>query len=587
MKKPSKKQFITIIVIVSVAVVMITAFFIIKNLTSGSDSSDEVNIAIDFDDDITRIDWSKYPTYEIELSSNLDISNPGVYKLTGEIADGRIAINTDDNVKLELAAVKITNSDGPAIFVQNAKNVVISAVAETTNYLTDGASYDGYADDEIGTIFSHDDLMLEGDGTFVIKSNYEDAIVSKDDLLFNGGTYQITSADDSIRGKDSVYIQSGSFLIKSSGDGIKATNDTEPDKGFVYIIDGQFNIEAELDAIQAESTLKISGGDFEIKTGGGSGNVSTNETWGNWGRGPGMYANVTTTDTSDSAKGIKASDILIENGTFSLNSSDDALHANGNLKIQDGNFTIASGDDGIHADSNLVIDDGRINVTQSYEGIEGTTVTINGGDISVVASDDGLNAAGGNDASSMNRPGANQFAADETAYIRIRGGNVEIFSSGDSIDSNGHIYLDGGNVSINGPTNGSDNALDHDGELIYTGGTLLASEIAGMMDGGISESSTIYNVTVNLQSTYNAGTLITIEDTNGAELAHFEPQKTFSSITVGSPDLRADTTYTIKINGTVYQSFTTSSISTQIGTSGMGGGMHGGAPQGGKSGMQR
>lgn len=586
MKKLSKQQII-IISTASVITVATIAFLVIKNIVSSPDLANEVEISIDFDDDITRIDWSKYPTYEIELSSDLDISSPGIYQLTGKLSNGRVAINTDDNVKLELSGVEITNSSGPAIFVQDAKNVVISAVADTTNYLTDGSSYTGYADDEIGTIFSHDDLMLEGDGMFIIESNCEDAIVGKDDLLFNGGTYQITSADDGIRGKDSVYIQSGSFQINAGGDGIKATNETETDKGFVYIVNGRFEIEAELDGIQAESALKISGGDFEIKTGGGSDNVSTNETWGNWGHGPGVYSDNTASDTNDSAKGMKASDILVEDGTFSFDSSDDALHANGNLKIEDGNFTIASGDDGIHADHDIVIDDGRINVTQSYEGIEGMTVTINNGDISVIASDDGLNAAGGSDASSMNRPGANQFAADETAYIRIRGGNVEISSSGDSIDSNGDIYLDGGNIIIDGPTNGSDNALDHDGELIYSGGTIFASEVAGMMNEGISNDSTVYNVIANLSNTYNSGTTITIEDASGAELASFQPQKSFSSITFGSPVLQASETYTIKINGTVYQSFTTSSISTQVGTSGMGSGMRGGPQDGPQGGMRR
>lgn len=578
MKKLSKKQII-IISTVGLIIVAIIALLVIKNLTSDSEPIDDVVINIDFDDDITRIDWSKYPTYEIELSSDLNISNPGVYRLTGEIPDGCIAINSDDNVKLELNNAKVTNSDGPAIFVQNAKNVVVSAIANTTNYLTDGANYDGYTDDEIGTIFSHDDLMLEGDGTFIIKSNREDAVVSKDDLLFNGGTYQITSADDAIRGKDSVYIQSGNFQLIAGGDGIKATNDAESKKGFVYIIDGQFDITAELDGIQAESMLKVSAGDFNIKTGGGSSNASTKADWGNWRRGPGM-TNETAADSSDSAKGIKASDILIEGGNFSFDSSDDAIHANGDLKIENGNFTIASGDDGIHADGSLIVDDGRLKITQSYEGLEGTTVTINNGDISVVASDDGLNAAGGRDASSMNRPGANPFAADKDAYIRIRGGDIMIDSGGDSIDSNGNVYLEGGNVTINGPTNGSDNALDHDGEFIYTGGTLTASEITGMMSSGMSDESTIYNVTANFSSTYNASTTITIEDDNGAEIAKIQPQKTFSSITFGSPSLRPNATYTIKINGTVYQSFTTSSISTQIGTSGMGGGMHGGGPQG-------
>lgn len=581
MKTLSKKQLIIISTVVVFIMATISIIFPILHLASVDELTDEVEISIDFDDDITRIDWSQYSTYEIDLSSSLDINKPGIYVLTGEIADGCITIDTDDNVKLKLSDVKITNSHGPAIFTKNAKNVVISAAANTTNYLTDGASYSDYADDEIGTIFSHDDLLLEGDGTFVIQSNNEDAIVSKDDLLFNGGTYQIISADDAIRGKDSVYIQAGDFTIKSGGDGIKSTDTADSSKGFVYVINGQFDIEAELDGIQAEHTLKITDGDFKIKTGGGSVNASTGENWGNWGRTPSVHMNSETSDTGDSAKGIKASDILIESGSFSFDCSDDAIHSNGDLKLQNGTLTIATGDDAIHADSNLIIDGGEVKITKSYEGIEGLTVTINNGDISIIASDDGINAAGGNDNSSMNRPGANRFEPDTSAYIRIRGGNINIDSTGDSVDSNGAIYMDGSSLIINGPTNGADNALDCDGEIIYSGGEILTSEIAGMMGGGISEKSTIHSITVIFSNVYSAGTNIIVEDSNGTELANFTPQKTFSSITFGSPTLQQGATYTIKINGTVYQSFTISSISTQIGNSGMGGGV------GGPGGMRR
>lgn len=528
---------------------------------------DDVTISVDFDDDMLRIDWSKYETFQVTLTDSLEITQPGVYVLSGEIADGCVSINTNDNVKLELNNVRITNSSGPAIYVANAKNVVIFTTQGSTNELTDGANYAGYEDDEIGTIFSHDDLLLSGEGTLNITSRNEDAIVSKDDLAFSGGSYRITSADDGIRGKDSVYIQSGNFTISAGGDGIKSTNATEAERGFIYIADGIFDIVSELDAIQAETDLQIVGGTFNLKTGGGSSVASTSQSWGSWGSMPmGQPGNTASTTDTASAKGIKATNIAIEQGTFALDCSDDALHANGELKISGGDFTIATGDDGIHADNNLIIDDGKINITQSYEGIEGSTVTINDGNITLVASDDGLNAAGGSDASSMARPGANSFKADANIYIRIRGGNLQISATGDAIDSNSNICIEGGTVNINGPTNGSDNALDHDGELIITGGTVLVSEVAGLMAGGISSESTNYSVIVTFTSSYSAGTVVTIEDNNGTEVAKLTPTKTFNSITFSSPTLQKDTTYTIKVNGTVYQSFTTSSVVTQLGT---------------------
>ncbi len=536
------------------------------------------NVANLISDNIMEIDWSSYPKYTLTLSDDLEITDPGVYTLSGEIPDGCITIDTDANIKLILDNVRITHLNGPAIYVANADNVVISTTLNSKNYLTDGESYNGYDDSIDGAIFSHDDLLLEGEGALILDANYADGIVSKDGLTFNGGTYQIASVDDGIRGKDSVYISAGDFNITAGGDGIKSTNDTESNHGFIYVTGGSFDISAELDGIQAETILQIAGGDFKFQTGGGSSITSTSENWGSWGRMPMESQKSTIIDTA-SAKGIKATDIIIEQGTFDFDCSDDAIHANSNLKLAGGDITLASGDDGLHADQDLVISDTNLRITKSYEGIEGSTVTINSGQISIMASDDGINGAGGSDASAMNRPGANQFQSDDNIFVRIAGGEIEIDSSGDSIDSNGNLYITGGNLKIAGPTNGADNALDHSGELIITGGTILSSEISGMIEGGISNTSTNYSLVVTFRTSYAAGTTVSIMDSDGQELMSLRPSKSFNSITFSSPELQANTTYQIKINSTVYQSFTISSVTTQIGTSSNmnpGGGMQGG-----------
>ena len=104
----------------------------------------------------------------------------GTYTLTGEISDGLIYIETDGIVKLILNGVTITNSSGPAIYVENAQTVEIETVKGTTNTLTDGSSYSGYEDGVVGTIYSKDDIILSGEGTLKVISNSEDAIVSKD-----------------------------------------------------------------------------------------------------------------------------------------------------------------------------------------------------------------------------------------------------------------------------------------------------------------------------------------------------------------------------------------------------------------------
>ena len=531
-------------------------------------NADSITMEINTDDDDEKIDWSKYETVSYELSKSLTITKEGVYQLTGTIEDGVITINTSGNVKLVLDNVRITNSNGPAIYVQEAEDVVISTVSGSMNYLEDGSSYKGYDTDVIGTIFSHDDITFEGEGTLVVTSNCEDAIVSKDDLKIVNGTYQITSADDGIRGKDSVYIKNATFKIEAKGDGIKSTNDTDSEKGYVLIENGTFEINATLDGIQAETKLLIQNGTFDITTGGGSSITSTREDWGRWG---------TTSSNNDSAKGIKSGDnLVIENGVITIDSSDDAIHSNNYLGIKSGTYYISSGDDGMHADTELIIDNGEIGITKSYEGLEASKITINDGNISVVASDDGINVAGGNDSSSMGRPGANNFSSNANCILTINGGTIYVDASGDGLDSNGSIYMYGGTVTVDGSTNSGNGALDYDKECVIHGGILVAGGASGMSQGA-SSSSSIYNLLINFTSNYGDSDTITIIDSNNQEIVSYHSDKSYSSLVVASPKLKNGNTYTIKVNGSDYQTFTISSINTTIGSMQTMGG-HGGDP---------
>lgn len=492
MAKLNQKKLL--LIVLGIIILGAGAFGIYQLLRPAADDDPTAGIDVS---DRSGIDWSKYPVYEMELEGSVELTEPGVYQLTGAIADGCITINTEDNIKLVLNNVTIANSNGPAVFVKDAKNVAIATEAGTSSTLSDGGSYSGYETDEIGAIFSHDDLFLEGDGKLIVHANVEDAIVSKDDLNILGGTYEISAADDGIRGKDSVYIESGDFNITTTADGIKSTNDTEDDKGFIYI----------------------------------------------------------------------------ENGNFAITAGNDALQAEKKAIIKDGTFTISSGDDGMHAGSDLVIDGGNINITQSYEGLEGGTVTINGGEINVNATDDGLNAAGGNDASAMGRPGAQPFSVSDDIYIKIRGGKITISAAGDGIDSNGNVYVEGGEIIVYGPTNDGNGALDYDGEFVVTGGTILAGGAAGMAQG-ISSNSTIYSANIFTSSNCQS---LTIENSAGEEIVSYNSQKSFNSLVVVSPKLVQGQTYTIKVGGSTYQTFTISSLITQVGNGGMMNGGPGGA----------
>ena len=305
--------------------------------------------------------------------------------------------------------------------------------------------------------------------------------------------------------------------------------------------------------------LIIKNGDFTIKTGNGSTNSSkSNSNWGNWG-------SKNTTDTK-SAKGLKSgSNIVIEDGTFDLDTSDDAIHSNNYIGIIAGSYTISSGDDGIHADTEIIIDNGSIDIKESYEGIEAAKITINNGDIKVVASDDCINVAGGSDSSSMNRPGANNYTNNTTNILTINDGNIYVNASGDGIDINGSGYIYGGTIIVDGPTSNGDGALDYDGKLVVNGGTLIAAGSSGMVQG-ISSNSTQYNATIIFTNSYT-GKKITITDESENTILEYTPTKTYQAVTVSSSKLKKGATYTIKIDNETYTSFTVSSISTNVGSS--------------------
>ncbi len=540
-----------------------------SNLEAKTTTVKDLNTSVNLDTSDEKIEWANYEKIEISLSKSITITDGGIYNLSGKISDGLIMINTEKDVNVVLNNVDITNNKGPAIYVENANQVVITLADGSINTLRDGSKYSNYDTDVEGTIYSKDDLIFEGSGKLIIKGNKGDGIVCKDDLKFNSGIYEISSKDDGVRGKDSIYILNGEFTIDALGDGMKSTNDTDNEKGYIKIDNGVFNIVASLDGLQAETKVLITDGTFTIKTGGGSSNSSDKSEWGHWG-------GASDSTTISSAKGVKAiNNIVIANGNFTFDTSDDAIHSNSYVGISGGIFNISSGDDGIHADKELVVDGGKVIISKSYEGLEAETITVNGGEFDVVSSDDGINVAGGNDGSAYGRPGGAPYGSSSAnSTLTINGGKINVNASGDGLDANGTIYINGGEVIVNGPTSSMNGTLDYDRECIVNGGALIGIGSSGMAQG-ISNSSKQYGIMVNFSKSYSSGQKVTIENSNGKDVLNYTAKKAFSNV-VFSSSLLSKGTYTIKVDGSVYDTFEIKSIFTTIGSrSGYGGGPYG------------
>lgn len=503
-------------------------------------------------------------------SSTVTITKEGSYLLSGSLIDGMIVIDTDQDTKVQLIldGADIHSETSAPIYIKQADKVFITLAAGSTNRLSCGSGYTPIDENNIDSaIFSKDDLTLNGSGSLTVSSPAGHGIVSKDDLRITGGSYTVTCAGHGFAGNDAVSIAGGSFTIECGKDGIHGENNEDAALGSVYIGGGSFQITSDGDGISTGAAMQLDGGEFTLLCGGGSeyGEEHANDMFGGGmggrpggfgGRGYSEMTTETQSDTAVSAKGFKSTGaMVITNGTYYINSADDAVHSNKALSVAGGNFQIATGDDGFHADEALSIHNGTIVITESYEGLEGLSITVSGGDITLKASDDGLNAAGGNDESGFGgmggRPGGpggfggDRFGASSDSYIEISGGKLIVDADGDGIDSNGNLTFSGGYTVVEGPTNGGNGPLDYGGTGTLSGGTILISGSSGMAQS-LTAAGTQGVFAINVGSC-SAGTTVTITDTEGKEIVTLTPQKMFGCVIVSTPDIIRGEHYTIDV----------------------------------------
>lgn len=551
--------------------------------------------------------------------STITIQKAGTYLLSGTLTAGNIIVDSDDkeNVRLIFNGVEISNSTTTPLYIKNAEKTIVTLVDGTENTLSDGENYildDENNNEPNGTIFSKDDLVINGLGSLTINANYNHGIQSKNLLKIISGNIDIISNGDSIIGKDGVIVKEAVINIESQEDGIKATK-VEENKGYIYLDNPEITIKAKKDGIQAVTCLYVKDGKYNIETGETNENSQSNSD----------------TSTDYSRKGMKAGvDITIENGEYTIDSEDDGIHSNNSITVNAGTVNIASKDDGVHADTELTINNGDIKVCESDEGLEAKYITINDGNIDITSSDDGINASSGlstildsgnapgagnrpempanengeEDANAGNRPempanensentlgnngrmmpGGGQGGFDESdgSELVINGGIVHVNAGGDGIDSNGTITINGGEIYVDGPTSGGDGALDYADTCEINGGILVAAGSIGMAIAPTS-GSTQYSVNAAFSKTYNGETKVTVKDSSGNEVLTYTPAKNFQSFVFSTDKLKSGETYTIYAGDTQEGTFTVSDITTTVGnvSSGMGGGKPGGM-QGGR-----
>lgn len=517
-------------------------------------------------------------------ANTVTITEEGTYLLSGTLDNGMILVDTDKQSKVQLVLdnVTISNDTSAAIYVRQADKVFLTTVTDSQNILQNGGTYEAIDDNNIdAVIFSKEDLTLNGYGTLTIDAAEGMGVVSKDDLIITGGTYTITSKGDGLSGKEVLGIYDGTFTITADGDAISTSTDLyiaggtydltcgngyengrthqENSPGSMghpggdFQPDGAFqpdeNLKPEVDFQWGEDSSDHpapperadsddqtnhpqppDGPDFSQETN----TTQQAEETADASKGSGSQQTSESTDSTEdtlSMKGLKATgNLVLDGGTYTMNTADDCIHSNSSIQINGGTYELASGDDAVHADAELTINDGTLSVSSSYEGLEGAQVTINGGTITLNASDDGVNASLGTGA-----------VAEEDCIITVNGGILTVNADGDGIDSNGAIIQNGGEMYICGPTNSANAAIDFATDIEINGGILLAVDNSQMQEQ--IDSAPKQGLIRTFLDQQDADTAIVLKTEDGEELLRFTPSKTYSTIMVSLPELTEGNTY--------------------------------------------
>lgn len=465
---------------------------------------------------------------EKETSSGVEIQYKGTkkikYVLSGNFTGTVFIKNKNADAAVVLNNINITsdNGSGPVLRFSSEKRTFIVVPENTENTLTDTRVLNQDStmyDDKKGSVYSKGTLIFTGEtsttegGTLnITNTGYKHTVYSKDYVRIANLTLNITAESetsrDCIRTLNAVIIDGGNINLIGSGT-------LEDDESNGIRIDGE---DADDDDMTVEYTA---GAGFVIINGG--------------------KLNITTV-----AKGItahwKTAKSVIGNSSYTATANNSLLCDN-----------FLNGTTETTPVPYVEINGGIINITTTGEPYEGQTdddpgcspegieakgnLTINAGTITVQTTDDSINA-GGN--------------------IVINGGAIYVCSSkNDAMDANGSdgITINGGVViaiGLNMPECGFDcdnNPFTINGGYVVGLGTdMYTAPTSGSQSTLVLASSSIGSAD---------STMAVVDKKGNPVFVYTLPSSTGSVLILSSPEIKADTEYTIKTGVTVKDSSST------------------------------
>ena len=474
-------------------------------------------------------------------------------------------------------------------------------------------------------IVANDDMVITG-GTITVTS-VKDAIHVNDSLRMTGANVTLDAGDDAIQVDNEVgyiYIESGEFNIAAADEGIAAEGDITIDGGdfkiavgtgqgshgiksgdTVTVNDGTIDITSCYEGIQA-SYIDITGGDTTINSVDDGINASSGD--GGFGMGFGM---------GGPGMGGAGGQGMRQRGSY--DASDTEMNGSGEVsegeepefgEMPEGERPefgeVPEGEEpefGEMPEFGEVPEGGQPELGEISEGEhsqsgetsdENTSEMNNGtgmGRPDMKGANEEMQNSDGN-ADMQNVSGTESFddASVETPWIHISGGTLTILNDSgrdaDGIDSNGDIIISGGTIRVSLNGSGGNNAIDcateNGGVCEISGGNIIACGSSQMAES-FGSTSTQCSVIYNLQTGAEAGTTLTLRDSDGNVLMSYEVPYAFTSVNISCPEMKLGETYTIAV-GDTEETVTLDETTTTLGEAGnsMFGGMNrGGMNQGG------
>lgn len=266
--------------------------------------------------------------------------------------------------------------------------------------------------------------------------------------------------------------------------------------------------------------------------------------------------------------GVVCGPLTVTGGKISVDAAEDGFSVSDSMRVKNAEFDITAGDDGkgitVSNDdetAEFYMESGRITVPSCNEGIEANKITVAGGDIDITAIDDGINANG----------------SGQTSVIEIKGGNITVKNGNgrdaDGLDSNGDIFITGGNVFVSLNGDGGNCAVDYGkengGEFRIDGGTVLACGGNAMAEAIEEDSAQGF---IMKTVTADAGAEVILKDGSGNTLLSRTVPYAFSLITVSVPNMKKGDRCVLSVGG----SETEITVDNSSVAGGPGGGFHGG-----------